>query len=200
MEFSKKLQELRKQKGITQQQLAEALFVSRTAISKWESGRGYPNIDSLKAMANYFDISVDALLSSDVLLDLAEEEMQKKLRLCDVVYGLLDCCAALLFFLPVFAEKGADVIREVSLLQLYSIAPWLRTVYILLTASVATWGVLTLALQNCGHKFWVKSKGRISLCLSSALTVLFMVSLQPYGAAMIFAALIIKGILLLKTR
>ena len=49
MEFREKLQELRKQRGLTQEELAEKLFVSRTAISKWESGRGYPNIDSLKA-------------------------------------------------------------------------------------------------------------------------------------------------------
>lgn len=40
MELSEKLQELRKEKGLTQEELAEALFVSRTAISKWESGRG----------------------------------------------------------------------------------------------------------------------------------------------------------------
>ena len=46
MEFHEKLQELRKQKGLTQEELAESLYVSRTAISKWESGRGYPNIDS----------------------------------------------------------------------------------------------------------------------------------------------------------
>ena len=54
MEFNEKLQELRKNKGLTQEDLAEALFVSRTAISKWESGRGYPSIDSLKEIAKYF--------------------------------------------------------------------------------------------------------------------------------------------------
>ena len=48
MEFSEKLQKLRKDRSLTQEELAEALFVSRTAISKWESGRGYPSIDSLK--------------------------------------------------------------------------------------------------------------------------------------------------------
>ena len=54
MEFHEKLQELRKSRGLTQEELAEALFVSRTAISKWESGRGYPSIDSLKEISRYF--------------------------------------------------------------------------------------------------------------------------------------------------
>ena len=55
MELSEKLQELRKEKGLTQEELAEALFVSRTAISKWESGRGVPNIESLKAISKFLD-------------------------------------------------------------------------------------------------------------------------------------------------
>lgn len=42
MEFHEKLQELRRQKGLTQEELASQLFVSRAAVSKWESGRGYP--------------------------------------------------------------------------------------------------------------------------------------------------------------
>ena len=54
MEFGQKLQELRKQKGMTQEELAQALYVSRAAVSKWESGRGYPNIDSLKAIAKFY--------------------------------------------------------------------------------------------------------------------------------------------------
>jgi transcriptional regulator with XRE-family HTH domain len=54
MEFGEKLQELRKNKDMTQEELAEALYVSRTAISKWESGRGYPSIDSLKEISRFF--------------------------------------------------------------------------------------------------------------------------------------------------
>ena len=67
MEFHEKLQELRKQKKLTQEDLAASLFVSRTAVSKWESGRGYPNIDSLKAIANFYSVTIDELLSDDEL-------------------------------------------------------------------------------------------------------------------------------------
>jgi len=68
MEFNEKLQELRKQGGLTQEELASKLYVSRAAISKWESGRGYPNIDSLKAIAALFSVTLDELLSSDEAL------------------------------------------------------------------------------------------------------------------------------------
>ena len=102
MEFNKKLQELRKQKGFTQEELAEKLYVSRTAISKWESGRGYPNIDSLKAIAHLFDVTVDELLSSDDILTIAEEnQRQTEKHFRDLVFGLLDLCMSLLLFLPV---------------------------------------------------------------------------------------------------
>ena len=105
MEFCEKLQELRKQKGLTQEELAEALFVSRTAVSKWESGRGYPNIDSLKQIASVFSVTVDELLSGDELLTAAEQD-NKRLwnRLCDRVFGLLDGSTAALLFLPFFGQ------------------------------------------------------------------------------------------------
>ena len=74
MEFNEKLQELRKSRGLTQEELAEALFVSRTAVSKWESGRGYPSIDSLKEISKYFSVSIDELLTGEKLISIAEKE------------------------------------------------------------------------------------------------------------------------------
>lgn len=82
MEFHEKLQELRKSRGLTQEELAEALFVSRTAISKWESGRGYPSIDSLKEISRYFSVSIDELLSGDQLVLL----LKKKTSQISMVY------------------------------------------------------------------------------------------------------------------
>ena len=63
MTFGEKLKKLRNDNGMTQDQLAEKLFVTRTAISKWETNNGYPSIDSLKALSNLFGISLDDLIS-----------------------------------------------------------------------------------------------------------------------------------------
>lgn len=107
MEFNEKIQELRKQKGLTQEELASRLFVSRTAISKWESGRGYPNIDSLKAIAKFFDVTIDELLSGDELLTIAEADAkQKEHHFRDLVFGLLDCSTSMFFFLPSSGKKS----------------------------------------------------------------------------------------------
>ncbi len=63
MTFGQKLKKLRTDCNITQEELADALFVTRTAISKWETDKGYPSIDSLKAISDYFKISIDELIS-----------------------------------------------------------------------------------------------------------------------------------------
>ena len=159
MEFNEKLQGLRKQKELTQEELAESLYVSRTAISKWESGRGYPNIDSLKAIAKFFGVTIDELLSGDVLLTIAEEDTKRKeTHFCDLVFGLLDCSIAMFFFLPFFGQKSDAIIQEVSLLSLTEIAPYLRTAYFAVVVGIIVSGILTLALQNCYRAFWVKNK------------------------------------------
>lgn len=196
MEFSEKLQELRKKKKLTQEALAEAIFVSRTAVSKWEQGRGYPSIDSLKAIAKFFGVTIDELLSGDALLTIAEEETkEKQTHIRDLVFGLLDCGVAMFFFLPFFGQRSDGTVASVSLFYLAGISPWLQWTYILAIAGTVVWGILTLALQNCENVFWMRSKCWISLVLNAAGVLLFMASLQPYAAALLFLFLGIKAIL-----
>ena len=75
MEFGEKLQELRKARSLTQEQLAEALYVSRTAVSKRESGRGYPSIDSLREVSRFFSVTIDELISPDEVVSAAQGVM-----------------------------------------------------------------------------------------------------------------------------
>lgn len=181
MEFNEKLQELRKQRGLTQEELAQVLYVSRTAVSKWESGRGYPNIDSLKAIATFFDVSVDELLSGDQLLTVAAEETKvTTTRLRDLVFALLDLSTIVLLLLPLLGETVNDVIR---------------VVYVVLVMVTTMFGVLTLVLQNCSHSFWVRTKSVLSMLLSVVGVLLFILSPQPYAAAILFVFLIVKVIL-----
>ena len=199
MEFNEKLQELRKQKGLTQEELAASLYVSRTAISKWESGRGYPNIESLKAIAKFFSVTVDELLSTDEVLTIAEEDNKRKEKhFRDLMYGLLDICIALLLFLPFFAEKADGTIQSVSLIALGGVQPYLKIADLVVVIAMIVMGVMTLALQNVQTTAWVKSKTAASLTLGAILVLLFMISSQPYAAVFAFVLLAIKALMLIK--
>ena len=199
MEFYEKLQELRKQKGLTQEELAEVLYVSRAAVSKWESGRGYPNIDSLKSIASYFSVTVDELLSGNELLTIAEEDTkQKQTHFRDVVFGLLDCSIAMFFFLPFFGQTADGMTQSVSLLALTELQPWLKTPYVVVIIGMIITGILTLALQNDTRAFWVQNKTRLSLSCNVVGVFLFIVSQQPYAAVFTFVFLIIKALILIK--
>ena len=199
MEFNEKLQELRKQKGLTQEELAELLYVSRAAISKWESGRGFPNIESLKAISKYFSISLDDLLSGEEILAIAENDHKQKERMLrDLIFGLLDCGMVLLLFLPFFGQKEDGFIRSVSLLALSDIQLYLKTAYITFVSIMVVLGIMNLALQNSRQRLWIQSKSVLSLTLSGVGVCLFIVSQQPYAAIFVFVFLIIKALMLIK--
>ncbi len=199
MEFNEKLQELRKQRGLTQEELAQKLYVSRTAISKWESGRGYPNIESLKAIAKFFSVTVDELLSSDEVLTIAEEDNKRKEKhFRDLSYGLLDLCTAMLLFLPFFADKTEEAVQSVPLIALGGVQPYLKIAFLAVVISMIAMGILTLALQSCQWAAWLKSKTTISLMLGAIAVLVFMISSQPYAAVFAFALLTIKALMLIK--
>ena len=200
MEFHEKLQELRKQKNLTQEELSEVLFVSRTAISKWESGRGYPSIDSLKAIAEFFGVTIDELLSNRELICIAEKDSHKKTQhMRDLVFGLIDCSVGMLFFIPLFGQQEGGMIRQVSLLSLQETPLFIKPIYLAIILLTVACGIATLALQNCSCLIWIKAKTVLSMVLTIVSVVIFIASLEPYAAFFIFVLMIIKGALLLKS-
>lgn len=72
MIFPDKLQSLRRDKGLSQEKLADLIGVSRQAVSKWESGQSYPDVDKLVALSNLFHVSLDRLVKDDK--DIKSEE------------------------------------------------------------------------------------------------------------------------------
>ena len=191
MEFHEKLQELRKTKGLTQEELAEVLYVSRTAISKWESGRGMPNIESLKAIAKFFGITVDVLLSSEEVLGIAEDECKRReAHIRNLIFGLLDGGMALLLFLPFFGQEANGVIQGVSLLAMTEVQTYLKILYLIVVIGMTVLGVLSLFLRNHSYK--------LSLVFNAAGVVLFIISQQPYAAVFVFVFLLIKASMLMK--
>ena len=73
MKFGENLQKLRKEKGISQEQLAEQLGVTRQSVSKWESGASYPEMDKIVALCNIFHCDMNVLINKDIT-----EERERK--------------------------------------------------------------------------------------------------------------------------
>ncbi|GMQ64298.1 helix-turn-helix domain-containing protein [Vallitalea maricola] len=84
---------LRKDKGITQQQLAKIIGVSTAAISKWESGNSYPDITLLPILAKFFNVTIDTLLNFDK--DLSDEKVKEIYEECEELFNNSDMSTAI---------------------------------------------------------------------------------------------------------
>jgi len=199
MELHEKLQILRKQKGLTQEELAGHLYVSRTAVSKWESGRGTPNIESLKAISAFFSVSLDDLLSGNAPLTIANDQCkQRSAHLLSILFGLLDCSMALLFVLPLFGQQANGAVQAVSLLTLATVQPYLKTIFAMAIIGMMASGAVILASSNTHRALAMKNIIRLSFLLHAAVILLFIISRQPYAAAFAFSAWALKGLILAK--
>ena len=76
MQFKDKLKALRREYNYTQEELAEALDVSRQAITKWESGEGTPDIDNLKAISRLFNTTIDELVKEEKEVKISERRFK----------------------------------------------------------------------------------------------------------------------------
>lgn len=199
MELNEKLQELRKNKGLTQEELAAALYVSRTAVSKWESGRGLPSIDSLKQISAFFDVSIDDLLSADKALSLAEQENKASQRsFCDLLLGICDLCAILLILLPLYPRVDGKTVYAVDFLTYARTAAFSGWIFAFLFAGLILTGAVKIG-SVCGKTETAQPLlTGISLCISIAAVLLLAVTRNAYATSLTFLLLVIKGTLLLK--
>ena len=198
MEFHEKLQELRKSKGLTQEELAEALFVSRTAISKWESGRGYPSIDSLKEISRFFGVTIDELICPREMITAAEDDKKELVsKYVSVICNALDLLTAVLLFLPVFGN-GTDLPASVSLFHLTGVRPWLKIVFIAVIGMIILNGICGLILFRFDRPVWNKHRLVTGMVLSVTGVGIFIGARQPYAGIVCFSILVIKTWLMVK--
>jgi len=120
-EFKDKLKERRCAEGLSQQQLADKLFVSRSAVAKWENGLGYPSPDCREQIRSLFGVD-DSFFATDAPEEILCTKNRKLRRLSVVLRALAGTCAAIVIVLmillfsgyrfsagDIFSEHSADV-------------------------------------------------------------------------------------------
>ena len=100
MTFGEKLKKLRTDNNLTQDELASKIFVTRTAISKWETDNGYPSIESLKQLSHVFGVSIDDLISDSDIENkkLLEDKKARKMYYIAITFLSLGIMFAVLSY------------------------------------------------------------------------------------------------------
>ena len=198
MEFNEKLRELRKGRSLTQEELAEALFVSRTAVSKWESGRGYPSLDSLKEISGYFSVSIDDLVCSEEIISAAEDEKKACMdKYLSLICGVLDILSALLLFLPVFGN-GTDSPASVSLFEITGLSPWIKVVFAVVIGITGLNGLCGVIISRFDKPVWDRHRLVTGMALSVIGSAIFILTRQPYAGIICLTFMVVKGWLIRK--
>lgn len=198
MTFNEKLKKLRKNKKITQEELAQKIFVTRTAVSKWESGRGYPSLDTLKNLAEFYEISIDDLISNEEIIDISKESIEKnKKQTINLLFSLLDILNFILFFLPVFGLNMEGNIVSVGLFKSnYSMVEIFVDIIIL--SLCVFYGLISLIFIIADRSFNIKYSVPISLILNVLLVFSFLITREPYAGVFALGLLALKIAFILK--
>ena len=107
MELKDKLKALRLSHGLTQAQLASVIFVSRSAVAKWENGLGVPNAESMQALQSFYGVSIEEIATSEPEAVIVEKN--RKLRKIGYVLGMIALLATSAFslYLPFLIHNGS---------------------------------------------------------------------------------------------
>ena len=198
MEFNEKLQFFRKKSGLTQEQLAEKLNISRTAVSKWESGRGFPNIEALKNISKVFQVPIDDLLSGDELITIAERDNAANVdKAYSLNFGVLDLLSLAFIFLPLYGQEVGGHIRSVNLLH-YNEVSDVRVVHFILLTALAALGVIEMLVQFFDNKKALSTARLLSILWHSVAVLFFSLTREPYVTFFSLVLLLSKILLLFR--
>ena len=113
--IGERIKKYRNEKGLTQEELSKILLVSRSAISNWEIGRNYPDLDSIVLLSDIFEISLDELLKEDntMVTKISKEQKRGKLNKKLVVY-LLGVIVFLLLTIGFILYQTTDFNQYIS--------------------------------------------------------------------------------------
>lgn len=191
MELSEKIQKLRKEHNLTQEQLAEQLFVSRTAVSKWETGRGMPSMESLQMIARLFNITLDDLLRAEEIITIAENENRENIsRFASLVDSIFNIAAIVGLLLPLYKVELNNVFYSVPL---YQYEGWLAFLYWVFPIAMAICGIIQIITNKSEREKTKRSINVIGVILNACAIFVLILSGQPYPAVMFFTLLLIKG-------
>lgn len=191
-DFNKKLQQLRKENGLTQEQLAEKLHISRTAVSKWESGRGFPNIEALKNISTLFGVPLDDLLSDRELRSIEQKNNpENKEDTAVFIFALCDFAVLSFIFLPLYGEDTGSYIKAVNLLH-YTMIPYMKVSFYLMILILCITGIFEAVVRFQGTQKLRHKSIIYSLILQSVCILLFAAAREPYATSLLFIFLLIK--------
>ena len=198
MEFHEKLQELRKSRGLTQEELADILYVSRAAVSKWESGRGYPNIDSLKEISKFFSVSIDDLLSGEKLLFIAEKENKLNLRnIFDLIFGIIDLFFIAPIVLPLYPDVIDGYVFSVPLYEYTNVSHVNLFIYWFIFISMITVGITKVILSKFKSDKFNGLLTGFSLIINILAVLILSLTREAYAVSVVFLIFTVKGIIFL---
>lgn len=196
MELSEKIQKLRKEHNLTQEQFAEKLFVSRTAVSKWETGRGMPSMESLQTIAKIFHITLDELLSTEEIVVIAENENKENIkRFASYIDGIINLAALLALLLPLYKVEDNGAFYSVPL---YQLGGWQGIVFWIAPIIMALCGIVGLLLIGREQDNLSRTINAVGTIAHVSAIMLLIVSGHPYPTVLLFFLFALKGVLLLK--
>ena len=190
MELPEKIQKLRKDRGLTQEQFAELLFVSRTAVSKWETGRGMPSMESLQMIAKVGGVTLDALLRAEEVVTVAENESKERInRFASVIDGIINLTAVLGLLLPLYKAEAGGMYYAVPL---YRFEGRFALLYWVFPLAMAVCGIAQILVNRSEWERMKKTMFLVGGGLHIGAVFLLILSGQPYPAALFFALLLAK--------